>query len=219
MNSSETDRFVSNVLGGLWPDWTPTDEEMRVWYGVMSHYDYDTAQTAAQQYFADTGGNFKRPKPSGITTKAKVIIQNRNVGKSSTKDPVLTNVYIECIEPPERNPKLEGKRKAVYAATDALQSDKDHVLKCAENMRKQFERLYGGKWITIIEKPPVDNGLRGELARQKAFRDILNGPDTRTKRWLQEYLNSKQDKPKPKKREPEQEPVLIGAVIGDEIPF
>lgn len=111
MNSSETDRFVSNVLGGLWPDWTPTDEEMRVWYGVMSHYDYDTAQTAAQQYFADAGGNFKRPKPSGITTKAKVIIQNRNVGKSSAKDPVLTNVYIECIEPPNeiQNWKVRGK--------------------------------------------------------------------------------------------------------------
>lgn len=86
-------------------------------------------------------------------------------------------------------------------------------------MRKQFERLYGGKWITVQTKPPEDNGLRGEQARQKAMRDILNGPDTRTKRWLTEYLNRKKDKPKPKKREPEQEPVLIGAVIEDEIPF
>lgn len=215
MNTTETDRFVSNVLGGLWPDWTPTDEEMRVWYGVMSHYDYETARTATQQYFSDSGGNYKRPKPAGIIAKAKVLIQNANLGRQESKE-ILTNVFIECLDPPERNPKLKNKRKAVYAISDILQRDHDHVLRCADTMRRKFEQLYGGHWITVQTKPPEDNGLRGEQARQKAMRDIMNGPDTKTKRWLTKYLN--RDKPK-KKKQPEQEPVLIGAVIEDEIPF
>lgn len=193
MNSTETDKFVDNVLGGLWPDWKPTEEEMRVWYGVMGRFDYDVAQLAAQQYFSDAGGNYKRPKPQGIVTKARVILDNRNVGQKTKNDPVMTTVFIECLEPPERNPHLEGKRKAVYAATDALQCDKDHVLRCAETMRLAFERLYGGKWITVQTKPPINNGLRGEQARQKAFRDILEGPDTRTKRWLIRFLENEQN--------------------------
>lgn len=208
MDSNETDKFIENELKQLWPDWKPSDAEMRVWFGVMARFDYDTARTAAQQYFTDTGGNYKRPKPAGIITKAQVIIQNRNVGQRTTKEPVLTNVYIECLEPPERNPKLEGKRKAVYAATDALQSDPDHLLRCAETMRRKFEQLYGGKWITVQTKPPEDNGLRGELARQKAIRDILQGEDTKTKRWLMTYL--KDNTPK---ETAEGEPVAVGEVM------
>lgn len=219
MDRHETNSFIEKELMGLWPDWTPTEAESRVWFGELSRFDYDVAQIAAQQYFSDTGGNFRRPKPLGIIEKARVILQTRNVGRKYTKDPILTNVYIECIEAPERNPKLEGKRKAVYAATDDLQCDKEHVLRCAETMRKAFERLYGGKWIIVQTKPTEDSGLRGEQAKQKAFRDILSGPDTKTKRWLQKYLD-KDNKPMPKRhKEQEQEPVLIGAVVEDEIPF
>ena len=119
-------------------------------------------------------------------------------------------------QPPERNLKLKGKRKAVYVATDTLQCDPDHLLRCAEAMRAKFGQLYGGKWIIVQTKPPEESGLRGELARQKAFRDILNGPDTRTKRWLQKYLD-KEEKPTAQKNN--SQPVLVSAVIEDNIPF
>ena len=194
MDRNEANRFIDSVLGGLWPDWAPSEEETYVWFKKIGRFDYETARTAAQDYFADAGGHYKRPQMSGIVTKAQVILQNQNVGRSNTNEPVLTTVFVECLEPPERNPKLEGKRKAVYAATDALQSDKDHVLRCAETMRKAFERLYGGKWITVATKPAIDNGLRGDQARQKAFRDILQGEDTKTKRWLMGFLENEQTK-------------------------
>ena len=219
MDRAEVTKYIETELKGLWPDWNPTEAEMRVWFGVLAPFNYDVAQIAAQQYFSDTGGNFKRPKPNGIITKARVILQTRNVGRQNAKEPILTTVYIECLKPPERNPKLEGKRKAVYAATDELQCDTDHVLRCAETMRREYERLYGGQWITVQTKPAEDNGLRGEQAKQKAFRDILNGPDTKTKRWLQKYL-SKDEKPMPERhKEQEQEPILIGAAMEDNIPF
>lgn len=216
MDRIETINFIENVLKGLWPDWAPSEAETEVWLGAIGRFDYDVAKTATQQYFSDAGGNYKRPKPHGIVTKANVIIQNRNVGRRTTKDPILTNVFIECLEPPERNPKLKGKRKAVYAATDALQCDPDHLLRCAETMRTKFEQLYGGQWITVQTKPPEDSGLRGEQARQKAFADILSGPDTRTKRWLQQYLNKDE---KPAAQKDSSQPVLVGTVIEDKIPF
>lgn len=219
MDRIQTINFIENELKGLWPQWEPTEAETRVWFGLLARYDSDIARTAAQQYFSDEGGNYKRPKPKGIIEKARNILQTRNVGQSFTKEPVLTTVFVECLEPPEKNPRLKGKRKAVYAETDALQRDKDYVLACAENVRKQFEKRCGGKWITVQTKPLEDSELFGEQARQKAFRDILNGPDTKKKKWLQKYLH-KDKKPMPERhKKKEEKPVLIGAVIEDEIPF
>jgi hypothetical protein len=56
-------------------------------------------------------------------------------------------------------------------------------------MRKRFEQIYGGQWITIVESPrPVaDDGLRGAAAREKAYANILAGPDTPGRRWLQRH--------------------------------
>ena len=97
MDRTGTISFIEDELKGVWPEWSPTEAETRVWFGVLARYDYDTARTAAQQYFSETGGNYKRPKPNGIVTNAKIIIQNRNLGRRIAKDPILTNVFIECL--------------------------------------------------------------------------------------------------------------------------
>jgi len=44
--------------------------------------------------------------------------------------------------------------KAVFTAR---QDDPDHVLACAESMRKHFSRLYGEHWITVQTRPPQDD--------------------------------------------------------------
>lgn len=214
MQNAEKYKFIDEELKGLWPEWKPTEAETRVWLGILSNYDYKTARTSIQQYFTDQGGNYRRPKPAGFTTKANVIQQKKAVHKEWPT--VMTIHYIECIGGPERNPKLEGARKGVFTADKNNQDDPDYVLACAETMRERYEYLYGGKWIIVKVKPAEDSGLRGEAAREKAFDDILSGPGCKTKRWLQKYI---EEHKKPTERKESKQPVLVGAVLDDEIPF
>ena len=56
--------------------------------------------------------------------------------------------------------------------------------------------VHSSKWIVVIkpQETAPDSGLRGTEARDTAFADILDGPDTKTKHWLQMYLDKKRRK-------------------------
>ena len=66
-----------------------------------------------------------------------------------------------------------------------------------------------------VEFQPTDDfkkepgKLYGKEARDKAFADILNGPDTKTRRWLMKYLEEKY--PETKK----QDVCKVGEVISE----
>ena len=190
MQKAEKVKFLEDVLMQLWPAWEPTEAETRVWFGCLERYDYDTARTAAEQYFSDAGGNYRRPKPWGLINKAHLIIQKRGGGAKTAELP-QTKVYISCIEPPEHNPNRTDHKVPVYPEDLSRIDDPDYVRDCAHGMAEQFKQFYGGHWIVIVEQKKPDSGLRGREASDKAFRDILDGPDTKTKRWLQKYLNRK----------------------------
>jgi len=188
MLRAEKLKFIQNVLIGLWPDWKPTDEESRVWFGHLDKYDYETARTAAEQYFSDAGGNYRRPKPWGLIIKASLIIQKRGGGTKPAELP-QTTFYIRCIIPPDDHPNRTDHMIPVYPEDLKRIDDPDYVRNCAHGLAERFKELYGGVWSVVIVEKREPSGLVGKAARDKAFRDILDGPDTRTKRWLQGYLN------------------------------
>jgi len=190
MQTNEKTIFIEKELEGLWPDWQPTEAETRVWLNTLERFDYNTARTAIQQYFSDTGGNYRRPKPSGFITKASVISQGKSVSKEKPELP-QTHVFISCIEPPENNPNRTDHKIPVYPDDLKRIDDEDYVRNCAHGMAERFKQLYGGHWIVIVEPRKEPSGLIGEEAREKAFNDILNGPDTKTKLWLKQYLDDK----------------------------
>jgi hypothetical protein len=74
----------------------------------------------------------------------------------------VTDVFLECAEPPQGKPHLACVRKPVYVWPSSKQSDPDYVSACAESMRKDFDRLYGGRWIVVragvCEKILADGG-------------------------------------------------------------
>jgi hypothetical protein len=67
----------------------------------------------------------------------------------------------------------------------------------------------------VQKEPKEDSGLRGVQARDKAFADILNGEDCKTKKWLESYLNKTLKTVKKAKEQPQ----VIGAILDDDIPF
>jgi len=62
-----------------------------------------------------------------------------------------------------RVPRAAGRRKLVFVGL-ARQGDPDYVLACAEFMRRRFEQLYGGRWITVRTPPQENDGLRARPA-------------------------------------------------------
>jgi hypothetical protein len=71
------------------------------------------------------------------------------------------------------------------------QSDPDYVRAAGQHMRKCFDQIYGGQRITVVEspRPAADDGLRAAAAREKDHANILAGPDTPGRRWLQRHLS------------------------------
>lgn len=190
MNREERMRFLDEELKGLWPQWEPTEAEIALWMGVLSGYAYSVARTALQQCVCEQAGNYRRPKPAPFLAKARVL-SARTYGSGRPHQPdVQTTVFVECRQPPSRNPNLAGARKGVFTLR---QDDPDHVRDCAESMRKRIERLYGGHWITVHTRPepPVADGFRGRRAKGKACATILAGPDSPGRRWLRAHPTCK----------------------------
>lgn len=91
----------------------------------------------------------------------------------------------------------------------------------SEIIRDRFDNTYSGKHFVIRHwesRPRPEKFVRTRQEsfgyRDLAFADVLDGPDTKTKRWLEKYLAV--PKKTPKKA---QEPVTIGQVVDDSILF
>jgi len=193
MTREEQLRFIDEELKGLWPQWDPTDAEVRIWIADLASFDYGLARAAAQASFRRQAANYHRPVLARFLEQARALSAGATRGRRQLADPT-TNVFVECLEPPPHRPCLAGMRIAVFTTS---QDDPDHVRACAESLRTQCEPLYGGHWITVVTDPHADDGLRGEPARQNACRQILDGPETPGKRWLQGHLARQSQPPEP----------------------
>lgn len=188
MNREQRLRFIDDELRGLWPEWGPSEAEIRLWMGILGPYDYGDARAALQQCFCGQAGNYRRPRPAAFLAKAKALTWHSDRPGPEAPRELTTAVFIDCLEPPQHNLALAGARKGVFVRPLSKQNDLDYVRACAESMRKRFEQLYGGRWATVVTKPPADDGLLGEPARDEAYEAILNGPESPGKRWLRSLL-------------------------------
>jgi hypothetical protein len=179
LDSAETRQFIEAEVKPLWPKWTPSEPEITVWLDALEPFDFSTAKRMVQGYFGDDGARHARPRVKDLTKT-----RGRSPDCRAVRD-LHTDVYVECVEADESAPGRLGQRKPIFATEGGkLTCDPDKVMLAAENARQKCESLYGGRWITVRTKAPVDDGLRGEDAKQKACERIRNGPDTPGKRWL-----------------------------------
>ena len=159
MTSEEPPRFLEEELKGLWPEWNPTNAEMCVWTAAIKPLTYALARSAAQASFRQQRANYRRPVLSRFIEQVHIL--GRSTNRRRERPDPTTTVYIECIEAPPGKPHLRGVSKGIFTTR---QDDPDHVLACAESMRKHFSRLYGGHWITLQTRPPQDDGRPGPAA-------------------------------------------------------
>jgi hypothetical protein len=112
------------------------------------------AQAALEQVFCEQTSNYHRPVLARFLGKARRLAAPACGEAAHDPD---TNVFIRCVEPPARNANRLGVERPVYVRPRSQQHDPDYVRACAETMRRQAQRLYGGRWITLIKKPPSPN--------------------------------------------------------------
>jgi hypothetical protein len=224
MTRDEQERFIDRELRGLWPQWDPTDAELRVWTADLAPLPYGLARTAAQTCFRRQATNYQRPVVARFLEQVRLLRKTATTAARRTGDPT-THVYIECLDPPADRPQLAGCRKPVFTAR---QDDPDHVRACAASMARQFGDLYGGHWITVTTRPRPDDGLRGPAAAARASELILAGPDTRARRFVEGILRNRTQptQPTPPERttpdrrlvspyapQSSKDPVRLGAVL------
>lgn len=119
-------------------------------------------------------------------------------------------------------------------ATDFLRLNGPELERESELARENCDLIYGGNHIVIRHwegsgpQPTKTVTSRRESREQRdiAFAAILDGPDTKTKRWLSQYM-ARKDKSAavatPRQgaiaAKKAKEPVQVGTVIDDGIPF
>lgn len=190
MTRLEVTRFIDEEVKGLYPQWEPTDAELRVWMSHLAPFDYGRARAAVQACFSEQGVNYHRPVLGRFLAHVRSLSRHAK-GPEAPSDDRTTNVFVECFIPPPDRPHLAGAGKGVYVSPASRQSDTEYVQSCAEIMRVRFGQLYGGHWITVVTKPCAGDDVCGEPARQRAYDRILAGPDTPGRRFLQDHLSGR----------------------------
>ncbi|MBP7053135.1 MAG: hypothetical protein KBE65_19180 [Phycisphaerae bacterium] len=122
MTQVERQRFIEEEVKGLYPQWEPTDAELRVWMSRLESLDYGRARAAMQACFSEQGVNHRRPVLGRFLEHARSL-SRRGKGSESPFDDSTTNVFVECFTPPSDRGHLAGARKGVYVSPGLKQSD------------------------------------------------------------------------------------------------
>lgn len=183
MTSLEAGAIINDLMQQLWPKWECTDAQRAVWVNRLMLYPAGIAKIALQQAYESNTGRLS-PTPSVVINKIKALYAGQR-GEKGDIYSAFTNIsgghrwFVKCLRGARVNwktPVLVDKKK--------LAANPDLMGQSAEYLRKRMAETYDGDWITLQEKIPVDDGLRGLPAKAEAERQILAGPDTPGRRFL-----------------------------------
>lgn len=171
-STTEFNRWLNEQVKSRWPSWCVMGPLLGDWYAALIGFDVATLTAAVRRHRIDDDPS--RPKISRVRAIARSLCQAPPV--TAQGPDVETNVFVECLTAPAGRAHWAGVRKGVYVVPTSRQDDPDVVRAAAEHMRKRFEQIYGGQWITVVESPrPVaDDGLRGAAARVPAIETTDN---------------------------------------------
>jgi len=187
MNDLQAVELIEDVFRVHWPNWNFPLEEAAVWVKELRRYDYDRAKTAINTfYMAQT----KQGKPPPASLKAAL---RNSIERKDQKEGELTGPLFGI--------KRADGRLRWHKFTGNLNMAQQDIEAMALKFCRYANLLETGHYIEYYSTDTEDKGYYGEegctitqrcrQARDKAFADILNGPDTKIKRWLQRYLTKK----------------------------
>lgn len=211
MNDEQAKTIINEVLKVHWPNWNFEGEELFVWIKALRPFELNTAKDAINDLYASWNSDRypKMPSILGAIHGASALHHQAS--------PVIKRYQIE---------NEEGKPiwRPFYAKANIARQELEPE---AERLCKEADRMFPGqkhiaRWFR--EEDNADHGYYGPDARDRAFAAILEGPDCPMKVWLEKYLRRKDKAQRATPRQEtieaqKKEPVAIGQVIEDRIPF
>ena len=193
-----TEIEVITILDDFGKVWPKANEETinRGLYRRLFDFDFQAVRQAFDIIIAEgVPRSYLQTPWAAVLQKARLAGGVSKTGRIS--EPVLA-YYICCFDHPVKS--MPRRRIEFFFARPCNTPWDDIVTGQAERARQNVEDVYGGRWV--IEPPEqeqhfADDGLRGQVAREPAERDILAGPDCAGKRWLLGRQAAAKKEPKP----------------------
>ena len=185
MTDDQSSEIIETVLKAHWPNWTFSIIETQQWVRTLTRYDFIRAKVAISEFYMSQTRQGK-PAPGSLINalKAKAAIH--------TDQPRG-----------ERTGPLFGIRRADGRLRwSKFCGNLDMAQQEVEAMALKFTRyanlLEPNHYYELYSREPEPEGYTGEdgctvtqrrkQARDVAFMAILDGDDTKTRRWLERYL-------------------------------
>lgn len=174
MNRTEAERFVRDILCGIYAGWNPTSEQENSWCISLSRFDWDIAKSAVHQSTEQT--NFNKPPKKTILSIARTL-------KDSQRTIIKENTYGEVgIFIQYRGGGPSALQAGYYIPLVFGRDDKiprpDRVDVIAEKRRQDLTQEYGGQWVVFKRSSYRRmNELRRELRGYKiqpGFQKLLD---------------------------------------------
>lgn len=158
MTSQEAENFINTELKGLWPDWTPTDAEFKLWAQELMKVDYFPTKSSIDNWYIQQTRPYKRPFLGRLRPLFKKIISEKD--RREQNEPVLLYTIVKESNIVERSFKdartgenveytsMIGQEFSI-GRRDMLPSDPEIVEAEAERNREQFNNLYGSNHIVV----------------------------------------------------------------------
>jgi len=195
MTDNEANDIILNAIQAHWPKWNFKGQELRVWIEELHKFDYETAKAAINELYR-TWEKIYMPKMPHMLGAIRRQVVSRRDGEGKRTGPLFGIIRADG-RPRWRKfsgdmnmPRQEIEVIAEKLCRHANQLEPDHYIEYYST-DEEPEGYTGKEGCTVME--------RRAQARDKAFADILNGPDTKTRRWLVRYFERvhgvKKDKP------------------------
>jgi hypothetical protein len=140
VTEKEIQNFVAFVLKGLWPDWTPTTIEYKVWVRKLAGYDYNKSEKALGDWLAEQTIQSRRPNLGKIFTALKT----RKAHIVAIKpDPIKVFELYDQDKPHRKQAFFVGSERELRSRpAQSYEAE-------SESKRKRLNALYGGQWLVL----------------------------------------------------------------------
>ena len=215
MTDGQANDIIEDTMKAHWPNWEFKSQELKVWLEELRKFDFDTAKNAINELYK-TWEKDRYPKmPHIMAAIRQYIAAQYKTGQPAALFGILTKDgrkrffdtwgNADC---PRQEIEAKAERVRQYCNDNI---EPGHIVHFYSTDKREDTGYYGEEGCSVY--------VRRQQAKEKAIVDILNGPDTKIKRWLKEYMNKRNKKTGIKSGKLFEEPVTIGSVIDDDIPF
>ena len=158
MTSQEAENFINTELKGLWPDWNPTDAEVRLWLQELMKVDYFPTKSGIDNWYIRQTTTYKRPRLGRLRPLFRKIISEKE--RREQNEPVLLYTIVKESNIVERSFKdFRSGENVEYTSMigqefsvgrrDMLPADPRIIEQEAERERERFNEFYGGNHVII----------------------------------------------------------------------